>query len=82
MWDVELSRSRTCLLLENKKQNMFVSENNFESMRVPWILKGSWIHKEKGSGIHKKIERQKYEFDWLNNCWKKFTDLGAYLRVL
>ena len=35
MWDVELSRSRTCLLLENKKQNMFVFENNFESMRVP-----------------------------------------------
>lgn len=35
MWDVEASRSRIRLLQENKKQNTFDSENNFESMRVP-----------------------------------------------
>ena len=35
MWDAEASRSRICLLLENKKQNTFASENNLESIRVP-----------------------------------------------
>ena len=41
MWDAEVSRSWTCLLLENKKQNMFTSENNLEFTRVPWIHEGS-----------------------------------------
>ena len=35
MQDAEASRSRTCLLLENEKQNMFATENNLESIRVP-----------------------------------------------
>ena len=35
MRDVEASISKTCLLLENEKQNAFASENNIESMRVP-----------------------------------------------
>ena len=35
MWDAEASRSRTCLLLKNKKQNTFASKYNLESMRVP-----------------------------------------------
>ena len=35
MCDAEVARSRTLLLLENKKQNTFASENNLESMRVP-----------------------------------------------
>ena len=51
MWDAEASRNKTRLLLENKKQNTFASENNLESTKVPWI------HKEKGSGIHQKIEK-------------------------
>jgi len=34
-------KSRTRLLLENKKQNTFVFENNVESTRVPYIHKGS-----------------------------------------
>ena len=33
MRDAETSRSKTRLLLENKKQNTFVSENNLESTR-------------------------------------------------
>ena len=35
MCDAEVTRSKTRLLLENKKQNTFVSENNLESTRVP-----------------------------------------------
>ena len=53
MQDEEASRSRTCILPENEKQNIVASENNLKSMRVPWI------HKEKGSGIHQKIEFDK-----------------------
>ena len=34
MRDAEVSRSITHTLLENKKQNTFVSKNNLESMRV------------------------------------------------
>ena len=71
MQNAEASKSRTRLVLENKKQNMFASKNNLKSMKIPWIHKGPWIHKEKGFGIHQKIERQKSEFYWLNNCLKK-----------
>ena len=46
MRDAEALRSRTRLLLKNKKQNTFNSENNLKSTRVPWI------HKEKMSKIH------------------------------
>jgi len=35
MRDVEASRNRTHLLLENKKQNTFASENNLKSTRFP-----------------------------------------------
>ena len=35
MQDEEASRSRTCILLENEKQNIVASENNLKSMRVP-----------------------------------------------
>ena len=41
MRDAEVSRSKIRLLLENKKQNTFASENNLESTRVPWIHEGS-----------------------------------------
>ena len=68
MQDVEVLRSRARLPLENKKQNMFAFENNLKFMRVPWIHKGPWIYKKKEFGIHQKIERQKFEFYWLNNC--------------
>ena len=34
MQDAEVIRNRTHLLLENKKQNTFASENNLKSMRV------------------------------------------------
>ena len=34
MRDAEVSRSRTCLLLENRKQNTFAFKNNLESMRI------------------------------------------------
>ena len=69
MQDEEASRSRTCILLENEKQNIVASENNLKSMRV------AWIHKEKGSGIHQKIEFDKRStatkvyktLIWLNN---------------
>ena len=43
MRDAEALRNKTGQLLENKKQNMFAFENNFESTRIPQI------HKEKGS---------------------------------
>ena len=56
MRDAEVSKNRTRLPLDNKKQNTFASENNLESIKVPWI------HKEKGFGIHQKIEKQKSEF--------------------
>ena len=32
--DAEVLRNRTHLFLENKKQSMFISKNNLESMRV------------------------------------------------
>ena len=35
MCDAEVARSRTRLLLENKKQNIFAFENNLESIKVP-----------------------------------------------
>ena len=35
MFDVEVVRSKTRLLLESKKQNSFASENNLKSTRVP-----------------------------------------------
>ena len=50
--DAEALRSRTRLLLENKKQNTFTFENNLEYTRVPWIHK-------KESRIHQKIEFDK-----------------------
>ena len=34
MQDAKTSRSRTCLFLENKKQNMFASKTNLESTRI------------------------------------------------
>ena len=40
MWDAKTSKNSTCLLLENKKQNIFTSKNNLESTR------------RKGFGIH------------------------------
>ena len=51
MWEAEASKNRTHLLLENKKQNTFTSENNLEFTRVPRIHEGPLIHKENGSGI-------------------------------
>ena len=36
MQDAEASRGKTRLLLENKKQNTFVSKNNIEFTRVSW----------------------------------------------
>ena len=56
MRDAEKLRSRTRLSLENKKQNTFISENNLESMRVPWI------HKEKGFWNPLEKNKQKSEF--------------------
>ena len=41
MRDAKATRSRTCLLLENKKQNTFAFENNLESTKVPRIYEGS-----------------------------------------
>ena len=41
---------------QEKKQNTFALENNLEYTRVPRI------YKEKESGIHQRIERQKSEF--------------------
>ena len=35
MRDAEVSKNRTRLPLDNKKQNTFVSENNLESIKVP-----------------------------------------------
>ena len=35
MFDVEVARSRTRLLLESKKQNSFAFENNLKTTRVP-----------------------------------------------
>ena len=78
--DAEALRSSICLLLENKKQNMFASKNNLESMKFPWIHKSPWIHKEKGSGIHQKIERQMSEFYWLNNCSKNVYRLRGLFK--
>ena len=68
MQGAEASRSRTCLLLKNNKQNMFTSENNLKFIKVLWIHNGPWIYKEKGSRIYQKIKRQK-------------SDLGAYLKA-
>ena len=53
MQDAKASKSKTYLFLENKKQNTFAFENSLKFTRV------FWIHKEKVSGIHQKIERQK-----------------------
>ena len=33
--NAEASRSKACIILENKKQNTFTSENKLESMRIP-----------------------------------------------
>ena len=64
-------RSKTHLLLENKKQNMFASENNLEFTRIPQIHEdssnpqGEKVLKStsrKGSGIHQRNNRQKFEF--------------------
>ena len=56
MWDAETSKSKTHLLLENKKQNTFASENNLKSTRV---LESTKI---KDSGIHKRNNGQNFEF--------------------
>jgi len=40
MLNTEASRNKIRLFLENKKQNMFSSENNLESTRVLLIHKG------------------------------------------
>ena len=53
---MEASRSKTCLLLENKKQNTFDYENNLKSTRV---LKST---RRNGSRIHQRNNRQKSEF--------------------
>ena len=50
MWDAKTSKNNTCLLLENKKQNIFTSKNNLESTR------------RKGFGIHQRNNKQKSEF--------------------
>ena len=63
MRDAEASRSRTHLLLENKKQNTFASENNLKSTRV---LESTKI---KDSGIHKRNNGQNFEF-LLKNVYK------------
>ena len=55
MGGAKVTRYRTCLLLENKKQKMFASKKNIESTRD---LK----FRRRKSFIHKKIERQKYTF--------------------
>ena len=44
MQDEKALRSKTHLPLENKKQNMFASNNNLESTRVRIRRKGSRIH--------------------------------------
>ena len=56
MWDAETSKSKTHILLENKKQNTFASENNLKSTRV---LEST---KKKDSGIHKRNNGQNFEF--------------------
>ena len=53
---MEASRSKTRLLLENKKQNTFDYENNLKSTRV---LKST---RRKGFRIHQRNNRQKSEF--------------------
>ena len=70
MQDEEASRSRTCILLENEKQNIVASENNLKSMRVPWI------HKEKGSRIHQEIEFDKKSM-FIDNSLKNELPLEA-----
>ena len=50
---VEVSRSRTRLLLENKKQNRLATKNNLESIRVLEFTR------RRGSGIHQRNNRQK-----------------------
>ena len=48
MQDAKELRSRTRPPLENNKQNVFASENNLESTRIPWIHKGPQIYNKKG----------------------------------
>ena len=57
MRDAEVSRSRTCLLLKNKKKNTFVSENNrfLESTK----RKGSRIYKTKSEFLLMSIMLEK-----------------------
>ena len=71
MRDVEATRSKKCLLLNNKKQNTFSSENNLESTRIPQIHKDSSNPQgervlestsRKGSEIYQRNNRQKSEF--------------------
>ena len=50
MQDAKTSKSNTCLLLKNKKQNTFTSKNNLESTR------------RKSYGIHQRNNKQKSEF--------------------
>ena len=54
--DAEASRNRTHLLLENKKQNTFASENNLEFTRV---LEST---RKKGLESTRKQRDKKYEF--------------------
>ena len=71
MRDAKTSRSNICLLLENKKQNIFTSKNNLESIR------------RKGYGIYQRNNKQKSEFLLISIILKKtFTNLEAYLRAL
>ena len=74
MRDVEALRSKTCLLLENKKQNTFISENNLESMRVPWI------HKEKGFWNPLEKNKQKSEFLLISIILKNFYRLKGLFK--
>ena len=64
-----MSRRRTRLLLENKKQNMFASENNLKFMRIPQIYEGFLNPQgERGLKSTRKCGDKKFEFYRLNNC--------------
>ena len=65
---VEVSRSITCLLLENKKQNMLATKNNLKSIRV---LEST---RRKDFEIHQRKNRQKSKFLLISIIRKKFID--------
>ena len=65
---VEVSRSITCLLLENKKQNMLATKTNLKSIRV---LEST---RRKDFEIHQRKNRQKSKFLLISIIRKKFID--------